>query len=65
MYLTDPSRRVGGSSLGLSICKSIVEAHGGHIELTSTPGQGTRVTFTVPLADSGSPANPPHGHLTR
>ncbi len=65
MYLADLSRRVGGSGLGLSICKSIVEAHGGHIELTSTPSQGARVSFTVPLADSGFPASPPHGHLTR
>lgn len=65
MYMTDPSRRVGGSSLGLSICKSIVEAHGGRVGLTSTPGQGTTVTFTVPLVHSGTPASPPHGHPTR
>nr|WP_256488143.1 ATP-binding protein [Deinococcus sp. HSC-46F16] len=49
LYRADPSRSVGGSGLGLSICKSIVEAHGGHIELSSAPDQGTAVTFTVPL----------------
>jgi two-component system, OmpR family, sensor kinase len=40
-------RRYRGSGLGLAIVKSIAEAHGGHVELDSTPGQGA--TFTVVL----------------
>jgi two-component system phosphate regulon sensor histidine kinase PhoR len=37
------SRETGGSGLGLSICKSIVDAHRGSITITSTIGVGTKV----------------------
>jgi signal transduction histidine kinase len=39
---------VAGSGLGLFVVKCIVEAHGGHIEVTSQPGQGTTFTLTFP-----------------
>jgi len=39
-----------GAGLGLSICKSIVEAHGGTIRLESAPGRGSICTFTLPEA---------------
>lgn len=51
-YRGDPSRSraAGGSGLGLSITKSIVEAHGGHIAVTSEPGEGAVFTVKIPRA---------------
>ena len=40
-----------GVGLGLSIVRSFVELHGGHIELVSTPGSGTTVTCTFPYVN--------------
>ncbi|MBI4563086.1 MAG: HAMP domain-containing protein [Planctomycetes bacterium] len=45
--------RVGGHGLGLSISKSLVEAHGGKIEMTSKEGVGTTVHVTLPAAREG------------
>ncbi|WP_407309565.1 ATP-binding protein [Pseudomonas sp. nanlin1] len=44
------SRRYGGSGLGLSICKQLVELMGGQISLHSRLEQGTSVTLTLPVA---------------
>ena len=38
-----------GSGLGLSICQSIIQAHGGTIQVTSDPGRGATFTVTLPL----------------
>ena len=37
-----------GTGLGLAVVKALVEAHGGDIEVTSEPGCGTTVSFTLP-----------------
>jgi heavy metal sensor kinase len=44
------SRDQGGAGLGLSIVKSICDAHGARVEVSSTPGQGSRFRIRQPLA---------------
>ncbi|HEX4973354.1 MAG TPA: sensor histidine kinase [Steroidobacteraceae bacterium] len=45
-----------GAGLGLSICRSIVEAHGGRIWAEPEPGKRVRIWFTLPSAAVSSPA---------
>ncbi|MBU6451006.1 MAG: PAS domain S-box protein [Cyanobacteria bacterium REEB67] len=50
----DDETKKGGSGLGLSICKALIDAHGGTIEVTSEPGHGCVFRFFLP-------AEPPRG----
>ena len=43
------SQGSGGTGLGLAIVKSIVELHGGQVEIASEPGQGTQVALRIPI----------------
>lgn len=42
------SRAQGGAGLGLSLCAEIARLHGTALNFESTPGQGTRISFTLP-----------------
>ena len=52
-YRTDlaRSRKEGGSGLGLSICKHIIEAHGQTIHVRSKMDVGTTIGFTLPMKE--------------
>ena len=49
------STKRDGMGLGLLICRSIVEAHGGRVWVARRPGPGLTVQFTVPLGDGLQP----------
>ena len=48
-----PTRRFGGTGLGLALVRGIIHAHGGSIWATSQLGIETSVTFVIPQADPG------------
>jgi signal transduction histidine kinase len=57
---------IAGTGLGLAIVQTIVERHGGAVTLTSSPGEGSCFTVTLPSAPAAAPSRPrPEQHATR
>jgi two-component system sensor kinase FixL len=50
------STKPQGMGLGLSICREIMEAHGGQIQIETLPTSGTRACATIPIADEDDDA---------
>lgn len=46
------SRKYGGTGIGLTITKQLIELHGGKIRVESSPDSGSKFIFTLPLADN-------------
>jgi signal transduction histidine kinase len=44
-----------GSGLGLSLVRHITHAHGGNVEVESTPGRGSKFTLSLPLSGAIQP----------
>ena len=57
----DVSRKFGGTGLGLTICKSLVEMMGGSIRVEGEPGRGCTFSFTIRAAHATSASATPDG----
>lgn len=58
-FYRGPHVGIGGVGLGLSICKGMVEAHGGSIEVFNREGGGAVFRLTLPRVGGAPPAEPP------
>lgn len=59
-YMVDKSRSRShnGAGLGLALCAEILKIHGSSLEITSTPGEGSRFAFLIPYRTESSPDIP-------
>jgi signal transduction histidine kinase len=54
---TSTSRRYGGTGLGLSMCKNLVELHKGALWIESVAGEGSTFSFVLPIREECTPVN--------
>ena len=52
VFLPFFSTREQGSGIGLSLCKEVVDAHGGTIELSNCAGKGLEVMVVLPICET-------------
>ncbi|MBC8240201.1 MAG: hypothetical protein H8E30_06965 [Alphaproteobacteria bacterium] len=50
------SKSLGSTGLGLAICKHIINRHRGHMEIDSTPGEGSTFTVYLPVSPTPDPS---------
>jgi PAS domain S-box-containing protein len=60
-YRAEAALLVPGSGLGLTLCRRIVEGHGGTIHAVPNPGGGTRIVLTLRAAEPATAGPPPAG----
>jgi signal transduction histidine kinase len=58
-----PTRRFGGTGMGLALVKRVVEAHGASVDVETTVGAGTRISLRWPERQA-TPADPRPGDST-
>jgi two-component system OmpR family sensor kinase len=58
------ARASGGTGLGLAIVRSVVEAHGGSVHVTDTPGGGATFVVRFPHTGAGEREPMPAGDAT-
>ena len=63
-FRADPSGHIPGTGLGLSIAKDIMALHEGRLSISSREGEGTQVSFELPLCDAPTGRTAPQGHPT-
>ena len=54
-YRCNPSEQASGTGLGLAIVKALVEAHNGSVDVSSTLGEGSKFTISLPYVNSEMP----------
>ena len=57
LYRADNARQQAGSGLGLTIAQKVIQSHGGHITVESTPNVGSLFTLHLPKIRVGAQAS--------
>jgi C4-dicarboxylate-specific signal transduction histidine kinase len=65
IFATFFTTKAGGTGMGLSISRSIVEAHDGHIRATPNRPSGATFTFTLPIGEASSEQLPARDSYTK